>query len=56
MRQRRRGRFDTLFRRDLQSAFQRELNLAGRFFFARVAMRHDAGPFDELGDEDDVCR
>jgi hypothetical protein len=50
MRQRRRWRLDTLFGRNFQSAFQGELNLA-RSFFARVPVRHDARPFDDLGNE-----
>ena len=35
---------------DFESAFQREVNLA-RGFFTCVAMRYDAGPFDDLGNE-----
>ena len=50
MRQCKRGRLDTAFRGDFQDAFQCELNLA-RGFLARIAMRHDAGPFDNLSDE-----
>lgn len=50
MRECRRGRFDALFGRDLKRALKRELNLA-RGFLARVPMRHDDGPFDDLGDE-----
>ena len=47
---RERRRFDALFGCDFQSAFKRELNFVGRFF-ARIAMRDDPGPFDDLSDE-----
>src|ERR1017187_6724654 len=50
MRQGGRWRFDTLFDGDLERAFQSELNFARRFL-ARVAVCHDTGPFDNLGDE-----
>ncbi len=50
MRQRRRGRLDTFFGRDFKRAFEGELDLA-RGFFACVPMCHDAGPFDDLGNE-----
>jgi hypothetical protein len=50
MRQRRRGRLDTAFDGDFQGAFEGELNLT-RGFLARVSVRHDAGPFDDLGNE-----
>jgi len=46
---RRRG-VDPLFGCDLERAFECELNLAGSFL-ARVAVRHDPGPFDDLGDK-----
>jgi hypothetical protein len=48
--ERRGWRFDALFRCDFQSAFERKLDLA-RSFLARITMRHDAGPFDDLSDE-----
>ena len=50
MRQRGCWRFDALFGGDFQSAVQCELNFA-RGFLTRIAMRHDARPFDNLGDE-----
>lgn len=50
MRESRRWRFNALFSRDFKRAFKRELNLAGGFF-AGASMRHDTGPFDDLGDE-----
>src|SRR6266513_1800714 len=43
-------RLDALFGRNLERAFERELNLA-RGFFACFPMCHNAGPFDSLGDE-----
>ena len=46
----RRGRFDASFRGDFQRAFERELDLT-RSFLARFAVRHDAGPFNDLSDE-----
>ena len=46
--ERRRWRFDALFRGDFQRALECELNLA-RGFLARVTVRHDAGPFERLG-------
>jgi hypothetical protein len=36
--------------RDLQSAVESELNLTGGLF-ACLSVRHDAGPFDDLGNE-----
>ena len=50
VRERRRWRFDAFLGCDFQRSFERQLDLAGRFF-ARVAMRHDTGPFDDLGNE-----
>jgi hypothetical protein len=48
--QRGRWRFDALFGCYFQSAFESELDLT-RGFLACVAMRHDAGPFDDLSNE-----
>ena len=50
MRQRGRRWLNSAFGRDLQGAFERKLNLACGFL-PRLTMRHDAGPFDYLGDE-----
>src|ERR1700686_1419971 len=44
------GRFDAAFGGDLQRTVECELNLAG-CLFASFAVRHDAGPFDDLGDK-----
>ena len=46
--ERRRWRFDALFGGDFQRALECELNLA-RGFLAGVTVRHDAGPFERLG-------
>jgi hypothetical protein len=50
MRQCRRGRIDSALGRDLQDAFESELNLTCRLLTS-VPMCHDAGPFNDLGDE-----
>ena len=39
-----------MFGGDFQRALECELNLA-RGFLARVTVRHDAGPFNDLSDE-----
>jgi len=44
------GRFDPAFGCDFQSAFERQLNFP-RCLFPSFAVRHYAGPFDDLGDE-----
>ncbi len=41
---------DALFGGDLKRALKRKLNFA-RGFFPRIAMCHDAGPFDDLDDK-----
>lgn len=50
MRQRGCLRLDALFGRNLERAFERQLNLA-RGFFGCLPMCHNAGPFDNRGDE-----
>lgn len=50
MRQCGRGGLDPALGCNFQGTFESELNLAGGFL-ARVSVRHDAGPFDDLGDE-----
>ena len=50
MRQRGRRWLNSAFGRAFQGAFERKLNLACGFL-PRLTMRHDAGPFDYLGDE-----
>jgi hypothetical protein len=43
------GGLDPALRCRLQRAFEGELNLTGRLL-AGFPVRHDAGPFDDLGD------
>ena len=50
MRERRRWRFDALLGCDFQRSFERQLNLA-RCFLTGGSVRHDSGPFNDLGDE-----
>ena len=50
MRERRRWRFDAFLGCDFQRSFERQLDLA-RCFLTGRSVSHDAGPFDDLGNE-----